>query len=92
MATMHVSTDAKDETVHHVFKKERKFHKNELRQNTEGKDQSEQVCYRCGHADHFAKDPACPARGQTCKKCNGKDHFAKMCKTKGYSKLTLEIC
>ena len=44
LASMHVSTDSKDETVHHVFKKERKYHKNGLRQNAEGKDHSEKVC------------------------------------------------
>lgn len=46
------------------------------------------LCYRCGHSDHFAKDPSCSAKGQTCRKCIGKYHFAKMCKFK--SKLTVK--
>ena len=42
MSAMHASTDAKyNETVHRASLKGR--------QNAEGQDQSEKVCYRCGH-------------------------------------------
>ncbi len=67
------------ETVNRVYKEET-FHRKKLKHRGEGKEKADQVCFRCGHGDHFAKDPACPARGQVWRKCNGEDHFAKMCK------------
>lgn len=38
-------------------------------------------CFRCGREGHFAKDPACPAKGQVCKKCRKRGHFAVCCKS-----------
>lgn len=83
MAAMRASgsSDTREkETVNRVFKKIG-ANKTSQKREWEGKGK-EKVCYRCGHAGHFAKDPACPARRQTCRKCNGKDHYAKMCKSK----------
>jgi hypothetical protein len=67
------------------FKQGREISQTGQRQNVDRKYKSEKVCYLCGH-DHFAKDPACSACGQTCKICNRKDSFTKMCKTKDNSK------
>lgn len=39
-------------------------------------------CYRCGSANHYGKDPCCPARGKECRGCGGANHFERVCKSK----------
>ena len=72
------------EAVHRVAQKGGKFtsSRGKTAEREEGAT-SERKCFRCGFADHMAKDPKCPARGQTCHKCNGKDHYSKMCRSRG---------
>ena len=72
------------EAVHRVAQKGGKYStpRGKTAEKEEGAT-SERKCFRCGCADHMAKDPKCPARGQTCHKCNGKDHYAKMCRSRG---------
>ena len=76
--------------MHRVYKKGGKFHRKKIKDHGNEKEKMEKVCFRCGHGGHFAKDPACPAKGQACRKCNGRDHFAKMCKSKGNDKKTVK--
>lgn len=50
------------------------------RNQTNNRDDGE--CTRCGHSNHKANDPKCPAKGQRCHKCNGRDHFMRKCRSK----------
>lgn len=51
-------------------------------QNRSNQNTSRKRCYCCGANDHFAKDPSCPALGQTCSHCGKMDHFESMCNSK----------
>lgn len=52
------------ETANRVYRKKGKFQRRRPKSCDDGKEKSDKVCFRCGHGDHFAKDPTCPARGQ----------------------------
>lgn len=89
MAEMSVKEEKAEAAVNRVSQKGGKYQKRgQGKQSADrGKmDKTDKACYRCGHTDHFGKDPKCPARGQQCRKCNGRDHFAKQCKSKGTGK------
>ena len=42
---------------------------------------SDDRCGNCGHSGHKARDPTCPARGQTCRKCNKVGHYGRVCRS-----------
>ena len=39
-------------------------------------DQSAKMCFTCGRAGHFSRDPCCPAKGRKCSSCSMYGHFA----------------
>ncbi|XP_068149431.1 uncharacterized protein [Drosophila tropicalis] len=48
---------------------------------TKRNDRTNDVCGRCGAADHDERSMACPARNSKCNKCSRFGHYARMCKT-----------
>ncbi|XP_046865646.1 uncharacterized protein LOC124459908 [Drosophila willistoni] len=47
---------------------------------TKRNDRTNDVCGRCGAADHDERSMACPARNSKCNKCSRFGHYARMCK------------
>lgn len=75
---------SKDGNVHSIGKGDKPNHqqRGEQKKIKPKVKQHKDVCYRCGKAGHYSRDPSCPAKGNICKKCGGKDHFMVTCKSK----------
>ena len=61
MAAMKVSDNGnaeERETVNRIHRKGIKFQRKKSKCHGDGREKSDKVCFRCGHGDHFAKDPA----------------------------------
>ena len=43
-------------------------------------DQSAKMCFSCGKAGHFSRDPCCPAKRRMCSSCLMYGHFAVCCR------------
>ena len=43
-------------------------------------DQSAKMCFSCGKALHFSRDPCCPVKGRKCSSCSMYGHFTVCCK------------
>ena len=44
------------------------------------KQPGKQLCFRCGKAGHYAKDPKCLAKGKTCDLYSKTGHFCVVCR------------
>ena len=44
-----------------------------------------QLCFLCGKAGHYAKDPKCLAKGKKCDLYSKTGHFCVVCRSKGTS-------
>ena len=43
---------------------------------------TQNICYRCSHLGHIARDSCCPAKNKDCGKCGARGHFAVCCGNK----------
>ncbi|GAA6080578.1 uncharacterized protein K02A2.6-like, partial [Tachysurus ichikawai] len=88
-----VIAEGESKQVAAIQKQEKaRMHKNTTRiKSKEDKHvKGQQMCYRCGSANHLANDKCCPAKDCKCRTCGKVGHFTRVCKSS--SKSVNEVC